>query len=69
MIVDRSAPPHKLDEQPDSEHTRDHTEGHGDPVPTITRRTGVAKVLPSGRASLGVSTIFLMPILQAGHIL
>jgi hypothetical protein len=27
MIVDRSAPPHQLDEQPDGEHTRDHTEG------------------------------------------
>jgi hypothetical protein len=27
LIVERSAPPHQVDEQPDGEHTPDHTEG------------------------------------------
>jgi hypothetical protein len=32
LIVERSAPPHQVDEQPDGEHTPDHTEGHGNPT-------------------------------------
>ncbi|HZC03407.1 MAG TPA: hypothetical protein VE844_19265, partial [Gammaproteobacteria bacterium] len=32
LIVERSVLPHQVDEQPDGEHTPDHTEGHGNPT-------------------------------------
>jgi hypothetical protein len=37
LIVERSVPPHQVDEQPDGEHTPDHTEGHGNPTGHLCR--------------------------------